>query len=108
MMKMVPASRLVSEASLEPPSKRPGSPRSRDIAPAGGTGADCVSITATSKPQHPPQDRGELSGYQLFVKIRLGGKAVIPGHAAARTRNLKISGSCHRAAPCADPLPSPE
>src|SRR6476659_559583 len=43
MTKMVPASRLVTEASLEPPS----SPRRRAITPAGGAVADCVSITAT-------------------------------------------------------------
>src|SRR3954452_15945782 len=51
MMKMVPASRRVTEASLEPPSN----PRRRAITPAGEAVADCVSITATKV--HPETRR---------------------------------------------------
>jgi hypothetical protein len=40
MMKIVPASRLVSEASLDPPSKPPSIDRSRVITPAGRGVAD--------------------------------------------------------------------
>src|SRR6185295_7442264 len=72
MMKMVPASRRVTEASLEPPS----SPRRRAITPAGEAVADCVSITATRlHPRNAPRGGGDDRMYQPFVKIRLGGGA---------------------------------
>src|SRR5438105_9928504 len=70
MMKIVPASRLVTEASLEPPS----SARRRAITPAGEAVADCVSITATRlHPRNAPRGGGDDRMYQPFVKIRLGG-----------------------------------
>src|SRR3954467_12421865 len=68
MMKMVPASRRVMEASLEPPS----SPRRRASTPAGEAVADCVSITATRvHPRNAPRGGGDDRMYQPFVKIRL-------------------------------------
>src|SRR5207253_2643124 len=68
MMKMVPASRRVTETSLEPPS----SARRRAITPAGEAVADCVSITATRlHPRNAPRGGGDIRMYQPFVKIRL-------------------------------------
>jgi hypothetical protein len=46
-MKMMPASRLVTEASLEPPSRPRDLARSRAITPLAEAGADCASVTAT-------------------------------------------------------------
>src|SRR3954463_1830168 len=102
MMKMVPASRRVTEASLEPPS----SPRRRAITPAGEAVADCVSITATKvHPRNAPRGRGDARMYQPFVKIWLGG-LVVPGHAKHEPQmrncasgNLEIPGSMLRIAP---------
>src|SRR5213080_1633444 len=93
MMKMVPASRLVTEASLEPPS----SARRRTITPAGEAVADCVSITATRlHPRNAPRGGGDDRMYQPFVKIRLGGLLLhqsFRGDGQHRTRNLEIPGS---------------
>src|SRR5829696_4965605 len=73
MMKMVPASRRVTEASLEPPS----SARRRAMAPAGEAVADCVSITATRvHPRNAPRGGGDNWMYQPFVKIGLGGRGL--------------------------------
>src|SRR5665213_3234467 len=49
IMKIVPASRLVTDASLEPPSKPPSIDRSRAIMPAGRVVADGASIAATAE-----------------------------------------------------------
>jgi hypothetical protein len=49
MMKIVPASRRVTDASLEPPSKPPSIDRSRAIMPAGRVVADGASIAATAE-----------------------------------------------------------
>src|ERR1700712_1252162 len=69
MMKIVPASRFVSDASLEPPNID----RRRAIGPAGEAGADSVSITATARhPRKAPRGGGDARIYQRFVKIRLG------------------------------------
>ena len=46
MMKIVPASRLVTDASLDPPSTPRSIERNRAITPAGKVAADCASITA--------------------------------------------------------------
>src|SRR3954447_10455961 len=85
MMKMVPASRRVTEASLEPPS----SPRRRTITPAGEAVADCVSITATRvHPRNAPRGGGDDRMYQPFVKIWLGGRAslgVVPANAGTHS-----------------------
>src|SRR5438874_1653218 len=98
MMKMVPASRLVTEASLEPPS----SARRRTITPAGEAVADCVSITATRvHPRNAPRGGGDARMYQPFVKIRLGGR-IPPGvvSAFAGTHNHRAElleiGVCRR------------
>src|SRR5437660_2102367 len=97
MMKIVPASRLVSEASPEPPRKLRTSDRTRAIGPAGEAVADSVSITATAEhPRNTPRGGGVASGYQLFVKIRLAG-----GFRTAR--ELPIAGSDTPAAPAHRP-----
>src|ERR1700722_4875625 len=49
IMKIVPASRRVTEASLEPPSKPPSIDRSRAFMPAGRGVADGASIAATAE-----------------------------------------------------------
>src|ERR1035438_1366667 len=49
IMKIVPASRLVTDASLESPSKPPSIDRSRAIMPAGGVVAEGASIAATAE-----------------------------------------------------------
>src|SRR3954451_11992776 len=96
MMKMVPASRRVTEASLEPPSN----PRRRAITPAGGAVADCVSITATRvHPRNAPRGGGDARMYQPFVKIRLGGMACRCGACVARARTVEIPGSMLLTAP---------
>src|SRR5215218_2575669 len=98
MMKIVPASRRVTEASLEPPS----SPRRRAMTPAGEAVADCVSITATRvHPRSAPRGGGDHRMYQPFVKIRLGGMgffaSVIPGRCAASNPESRDSGFALRA-----------
>src|SRR5260370_20104926 len=70
MMKIVPASRLVTDASLEPARKPPSIDRSRAITPLGRAVADCASITATAGNPWGPQGCGGNPAYQLFVKIR--------------------------------------
>src|SRR4051812_15290719 len=75
-MKMVPASRFVSDASPEPPRTRPNIARSRASAPAGKAAVECASVTATGNP-HCRINCGDDPDYQRIVKIRLG--AVIPG-----------------------------
>src|SRR6266702_6055262 len=56
MMKIVPASRLVTEASPEPPTRLPSSDRRRAIRPEGEAVADSVSITATAvHPRNTPR-----------------------------------------------------
>src|SRR4051794_33609755 len=95
MMKIVPASRLVTEASLEPPS----STRRRAITLAGGAFADCVSITATRvHPRNAPRGGGDDRMYQPFVKIWLGGPAVVPAKAGTHNHraNLLEKGVCRR------------
>src|SRR5229473_6160335 len=70
MMKIVPASRLVRDASPEPSSID----RSRAITPAGGAVVDGASVTVTAgNPEKSAAWCGDHSAYQLFVKIRLGG-----------------------------------
>src|SRR3954462_124061 len=74
MMKIVPASRLVTEASPVPPTRLRTSDRTRAIGPEGEGLADSVSITATAEhPRNTPRGGGDGFGYQLFVKIRLAG-----------------------------------
>src|SRR5882724_10708267 len=74
MMKIMPASRLVTEASPEPPTRLRVSDRRRAIGPEGEGLADSVSITATAgHPRNTPRGGGDVRGYQLFVKIRLAG-----------------------------------
>jgi hypothetical protein len=83
IMKMVPASRFVTEASLEPPSRLPSFDRSRAVTPLREAVVDSVSITATAEIPKAAQGGGDPA-YQRFVKIRLGGdvlNVVIPGHA---------------------------
>src|SRR5947209_2233567 len=95
MMKMVPASRLVTEASLEPPS----SARRRAITPAGEVVADCVSITATRMhPGNAPRGGGDGWVYQPFVKIRLGGPVVVPANAGTHNHRAELLeiGVCRR------------
>src|SRR5229473_3658728 len=70
MMNIVPASRLVRDASPEPSSID----RSRAITPAGGAVVDGASVTVTAgNPEKSAAWCGDHSAYQLFVKIRLGG-----------------------------------
>src|SRR6478609_11096290 len=74
MMKIVPASRRVTEASPVPPTRLRTSDRRRAIRPEGEGLSDSVSITATAKrPRNTPRGGGDVFGYQLFVKIRLVG-----------------------------------
>src|SRR6185437_600553 len=74
MMKMVPARRLVTEASWEPPSRPPSLARSRAKMPLGKAGADCASITATVEFLREPRTRAAtLLAKQRFVKIWLDG-----------------------------------
>src|SRR4051794_23811961 len=90
MMKIVPASRFVSDASLEPPN----SERRRAIGPAGGAGADSVSITATARhPRKAPRGGGDAPIYQRFVKIRLGGASQGSSFREARSANPESRGS---------------
>src|SRR3981189_301411 len=88
MTKIVPARRLVTDSSLEPPSIDP----SRGITPVGRAVVDSASITATAGvPPRNPHECGDGRAYQLFVKIRLGGAkpvrscAVIPGRGQSET-----------------------
>jgi len=68
MMKMVPASRLVTDASLDPPSSK----RSRRIGPACDAVAGCASITIRKEFRKPLRIAATVPAYQLFVKIELG------------------------------------
>src|SRR5882762_256102 len=67
MMKIVPASRLVRDASLEPPSID----RSRAITPAGGAVVDGASVTVTvGIPERVP--RGAATIRPINYSLRLG------------------------------------
>src|SRR4051812_36004465 len=72
MMKIVPASRLVTEASLEPPTRLPSIDRRRAVTPAGEAVAGWVSTTAKAA---IPGAAGGGDGpmYQRIVKNGLGG-----------------------------------
>jgi hypothetical protein len=86
MMKIVPASRRVREASFEPPS----SERRRAIKPAGEAVADCVSITAKAQASEDvPRGGGDGRMYQRFVKNRLGGDRR-SGHAKHEPGTLRF------------------
>src|SRR5215217_3375222 len=67
MMKMVPASRRVTEASWEPPS----SARRRATTPAGEAVADCVSITATRVHPETRREAAAIPG-SINHSLRLG------------------------------------
>src|ERR1700685_1752141 len=89
MMKIVPASRFVSEASLEPAN----SERSRVIAPAGGTVADCASITAKREFPWRRRHAAVVPAYQLFVKIRWPRRepvVVAPAKAEAHNHRARL------------------
>src|SRR5712671_1363337 len=66
MMKIVPARRVVTEASPEPPNID----RSRAITPAGGTVADCASITATA--ENPSAPHGAAIIRPINHSLRFG------------------------------------
>src|SRR5882724_1277663 len=89
MMKIVPASRLVRDASPEPPSID----RSRAITPAGGAVVDGASVTVTvGNPERAP--RGAATIRPINYSLRLGwvdrpGRRH-SGACKARTRNLEI------------------
>src|ERR1700688_3725265 len=96
MMKIVPASRLVTDASLDPPRKRPRKrpaiARRRAVAPAGGAVVDCVSITAKAEIPGAPRGGGDGSMYQRIVKIRLGaGPTVVPAKAGTHNHRGLLS-----------------
>src|SRR5258708_2132575 len=102
MMKIVPASRLVTEASPEPPTRLLTSERRRAIGPEGEGLADSVSITATAgHPRNTPRGGGDIRGYQLFVKMRLAG-GLRPA-AGLTIANLAIAGSDIPGAPAHRP-----
>src|SRR5262245_2088196 len=83
MMKIIAARRLVTDASLEPPS----SDFTRARMPAGEVVADWLSIAATAgaSSEVPRRACGHRPIYQRIVKNGLGGRAarpaVVPGHA---------------------------
>ena len=79
MTKIVPASRLVTEASLEPPSND----RRRAMTPAGEAVADWVSITATS--EHPRKRREAAAAFRCINdSLRLGWAPLrVPGSRSA-------------------------
>src|SRR5580693_2709356 len=73
MTKTVPASRRVTEASLEPPVNMR---RSRAIKPAGTvTGSASITATAKNDPERRPHAGGDGPVYQPSVKIRLDASA---------------------------------
>src|SRR3982074_2618046 len=75
MMKIVPARRVVTDASAEPPNIA----RSRAITPAGGAVAGCASITTPAENPSGTVWCGHRPAYQPFVKIRSPG--VVPAFA---------------------------
>src|SRR5271169_90688 len=96
MMKMMPASRLVSEASLEPPKEVPSIARIRATTPVGGVVADWASITAKAEILAPRgEGNGEGPAYQLFVKIRLGEKPLPGRHSGAGAKRANYDVQLH-------------
>src|SRR5882757_3508395 len=87
MMKMVPASRRVTDASLVPPSRRPAIARSRANAPAGEAAVDWVSVTAKAGFPNAPRGGGDGPIYQRNVNIRLDG----PSFRGMRSMNLRCA-----------------
>src|SRR5450631_3878562 len=85
MMKIVPASRLVTESSLEPPRELPSIDRRRAIAPRGRAVAGGASITAKRESSERAASM-RRSSRPINYSLRFGwaggvSDAVIPGHA---------------------------
>src|ERR1700681_2526686 len=79
MMKIVPARRVVTDASPEPPNID----RSRAITPAGGAVADGASRAATAENPSGTAWCDHHPAYQPFVKIRSLG--VVPAKAGTHS-----------------------
>src|SRR5687767_1104396 len=108
MMKIVPASRRVTEASWEPPS----SARRRATTPAGGAVADCVSITAT---RVHPETRREATAMPGCINhsLRLGwiGRLMRGSRAGLSSwlgQNIRLWGEAARGMPSQQATPCDE
>src|SRR5271167_1039785 len=95
MMKMMPASRLVSEASLEPPKEVPNIARIRATTPVGEVVADWASITAKAENPRAAGGNGDAPAYQLFVKIRLGERPLRGRHSGAGAKRANYDVQLH-------------
>src|SRR6476620_965480 len=100
MMKIAPASRLVTDASLSPGAP-PSIERSRPIRPPGGEVADWASVTATARNPRTCRGRGDAPAYQLSVKIWLGVHVVSGKETVTTGVWLKASDSGSKSKPWA-------
>src|SRR4051794_8721719 len=101
MAKIVPASRLVTDASLELPSEPPSIDRSRAIMPVDEAVADCASITATAVIPETRTDAAIVPSINYSLRMGWVGvpDAILPAHATHQPGTSRFPDPVLRAIP---------